>query len=121
MNPLSIDWCINCAYGFTGKSIKRKMFADIFVRIAKSIENKNEYFHSRSNEFVIDSSFFHSFVKNQSCIEKFWFKKGYWKFFVGMISTSYTEENLFLKKCRISFNNEGRAFNKNGCVTFKFY
>lgn len=121
MDLLNIDWCINCAYSFTKKNIKERMFADIFIRIAKAIENKKDYFYFNGlNEFKIKSDFYYDFIKNQSCLESLWFKKRYWRFFIGMIATAYNKENLFIKKCKISFNKKRQARNKDNSITFYF-
>lgn len=115
-----IDWCVNCATTFAGKNIKKQMFADIFTRIAKSVQEQDKYFYRLDFEvFHIDETFFNLYIKNTICIEKFWFKKPYWKFLVGMIRKDY--EKPLPKKCKISFDSDKFLSKKDGSVTFKFY
>lgn len=69
--------------------------------------------------FHIDENFFNTYIKNNTCIEKFWFKKSYWKFFIKVIRRNY--EKSLPKKCKISFDFDKFLNKKDGSVTFKFY
>lgn len=114
MRKISIDWCINCAYKYAGNNIKKRMFADIFIRITKNLPYPDMYIvEEKDKEFVLDSRFYNDCIKDTVCIEDLWFKKSYWKFFVGMIRESYSEQNLYSRQCKINIS-------KTGGIIFKF-
>lgn len=122
-NSISIDWCVHCACYYAGKSMAKKMFADIFIRVMKNLPNPNTQIDVISNTvYILNERVYNKFFENQVCIDKLWFRKSYWKFFAKMIAKDAERYYLlFDKKCEISFNKSGLYHEKDGSVTFRFY